>query len=58
MLDDACRQLVHVFAILNIWALGLFAKAGGGNYAASQRQFNALPEQALKLIMHAYSTFE
>jgi hypothetical protein len=38
--------------------LGLFAKAGGGNYAASQRQFNALPEQALKLIMHAYSTFE
>ena len=55
--EDNCGlrlpQLVHVFAILNNWALGLFAKAGGGNFAAAQREFNAQPQQALKLIMRA-----
>ena len=55
--EDNCGlrlpQLVHVFAILNNWALGLFAKSGGGNFAAAQRRFNAHPKQALNLIMKA-----
>jgi predicted transposase YbfD/YdcC len=55
--EDNCGlrlpQLVHVFAILNNWALGLFAKSGGGNFAAAQRLFNAHPKHALKLIMQA-----
>jgi len=55
--EDNCGlrlpQLVHVFAILNNWALGLFAKFGGGNFAATQRTFNAHPDQALSLVMRA-----
>ncbi|MCL5275109.1 MAG: hypothetical protein M1434_10260 [Chloroflexi bacterium] len=55
--EDNCGlrlpQLVHVFAILNNWALGLFAKSGGGNFAAAQRHFNAQPQLALNLIMRA-----
>ena len=55
--EDNCGlrlpQLVHVFAILNNWALGLFAKSGAGNFAATQRTFNAQPEQALNLVMRA-----
>lgn len=55
--EDNCGlrlpQLAHVFAILNNWALGLFAKFGGGNFAAAQRLFNAQPEQALNLMMRA-----
>lgn len=53
--EDFCGlrlpQLAHVFAILNNLALGLFAKWGGGNFAAAQREFNAQPEIALALIM-------
>jgi predicted transposase YbfD/YdcC len=53
--EDFCGlrlpQLAHVFAILNNLALALFAKWGGGNFAAAQRQFNAQPETALALIM-------
>ncbi len=55
--EDHCGlrlpQLAHVFAILNNWVLGLFAKSGGGNFAAAQRHFNAHPEDALPLIMCA-----
>ena len=55
--EDHCRlrlpQLAHVFAILNKWVLGLFAKSGGGNFAAIQRHFNAHPDDALPLIMRA-----
>jgi predicted transposase YbfD/YdcC len=57
MNEDNCGlrlpQLVHVFAILNNWALGLFAKFGGGNFAAAQRLFNAQPKQALNLMTQA-----
>jgi predicted transposase YbfD/YdcC len=53
--EDHCGlrlpQLVHVFAILNNCVLGLFARSGGGNFAAAQRHFNAHPEDALPLIM-------
>lgn len=53
--EDHCGlrlpQLAHVFAILNNWVLGLFAKSGGGNFAAAQRHFDAHPEDALPLIM-------
>lgn len=55
MNEDRCGlrlpNLVHVFAILNNWALDLFAQSGGGNFAAAQRLFNAQPRQAQKLIM-------
>jgi predicted transposase YbfD/YdcC len=55
--EDNCGlrlpQLVHVFAILNNWALSLFAKSGGGNFAATQREFNAQPQLALNHIMCA-----
>lgn len=55
--EDHCGlrlpQLVHVFAILNNCVLGLFARAGGGNFAAAQRHFNAHPEDALPLVMRA-----
>ncbi len=55
--EDHCGlrlpQLVHVFSILNNWVLGLFALSGGGNFAAAQRRFNALPDQALNLILRA-----
>jgi predicted transposase YbfD/YdcC len=55
--EDYCGlrlpQLAHVFAILNNWVLGLFAKSGGGNFAAAQRHFNAHPQDALPLIMRA-----
>ncbi|MCL5997292.1 MAG: ISAs1 family transposase [Chloroflexi bacterium] len=53
--EDHCGlrlpHLAHVFAILNNWVLGLFARSGGGNFAAAQRHFNAHPEDALSLIM-------
>lgn len=55
--EDRCGlrlpQLVHVFAILNNCVLGLFARAGGGNFAAAQRHFNAHPQDALPLVMQA-----
>jgi predicted transposase YbfD/YdcC len=55
--EDHCRlrlpHLVHVFAILNNCVLGLFARSGGGNFAAAQRHFNAHPEDALPLVMRA-----
>lgn len=55
--EDRCGlrlpQLVHVFAILNNWVLGLFALSGGGNFAAAQRRFNAHPEHALELVLRA-----
>jgi predicted transposase YbfD/YdcC len=55
--EDHCGlrlpQLVHVFAILNNCVLGLFARAGGGNFAAAQRHFTAHPEDALPLVMRA-----
>jgi predicted transposase YbfD/YdcC len=55
--EDHCGlrlpQLAHVFAILNNWVLGLFAKSGGGNFAAAQRHFDAHPEDALRLIIQA-----
>ena len=60
--EDHCGlrlpQLAHVFAILNNWVLGLFARSGGGNFAAAQRHFDAHPEDALPLIMRASPTFE
>ena len=43
--------LAHVFAILNNWALGLFALSGGGNFAAAQRRFDARPHLALDLLL-------
>jgi predicted transposase YbfD/YdcC len=53
--EDFCGlrlpQLVHVFATLNNWVLGLFARSGGGNFAAAQRHFDAHPDEALKLIL-------
>jgi predicted transposase YbfD/YdcC len=53
--EDHCGlrlpNLVHVFAILNNWVLGLFALAGGGNFAAAQRRFDAHPDLALNLIL-------
>jgi predicted transposase YbfD/YdcC len=55
--EDDCGlrlpQLAHVFAILNNWVLGLFARSGGGNFAAAQRHFNAHPQDALPLILCA-----
>jgi len=55
--EDCCGlrlpQLAHVFAVLNNLVLGLFARWGGGNFAAAQRQFNAQPETALALIMRS-----
>ncbi len=53
--EDHCGlrlpQLVHVFAILNNCVLGFFARAGGGNFAAAQRHFDAHPQDALPLVM-------
>ena len=53
--EDNCglrlHNLAHVFAILNNWVLGLFARSGGGNFAAAQRHFNAHPKDALTLIL-------
>ncbi len=46
-------NLTHVFAILNNWVLGLFALSGGGNFAAAQRRFDALPHLALNLVLRA-----
>ena len=55
--EDHCGlrlpNLAHVFAILNNWALGLFAKGGGGNFSEARREFNAQPELALNLIMRS-----
>lgn len=64
--EDHCRlrlpQLAHVFAILNNCVLALFARlfarSGGGNFAAARRHFNAHPRNALALVMRACATFE
>lgn len=55
--EDHCGlrlpNLAYVFSIINNWALGLFAKSGGGNFSEARRQFNARPELALNLIMRS-----
>jgi predicted transposase YbfD/YdcC len=60
--EDHCGlrlpNLAHVFAILNNWALGLFALSGGGNFSRAQRGFNAQPHRALNLLMRQIPTFE
>lgn len=60
--EDHCGlrlpNLAHVFAILNNWALGLFALSGGGNFSKAQRSFNAQPVRALNLLLRQNPTFE